>query len=59
MLAIGLGSIPSIAKLIEFLLTSIVSGINFDILKFLLKERSEHMAKVLVLMGLGICDDMA
>lgn len=38
MLATGLGSIPSVATLLEFLSETIVSGLIYDVLKFSAKK---------------------
>lgn len=58
MLATGLGSIPSVATLLEFLSETIVSGLIYDVLKFSAKKGSDFMKKEILLLGLGVCGDM-
>lgn len=59
MLATGLGSNPSVATLMSFFISSIISGVIYDLfvdfLQFL--ERNEFMKNVL-LIGLGCCGDI-
>ena len=54
----GLGSIPSVATLLEFLSETIVSGLIYDVLKFSAKKGSDFMKKEILLLGLGVCGDM-
>lgn len=59
-LATGLGSIPSVTTVLEFLSESIVSGLFFDTFKLVIMKGSDYMKKdfLLLLLGLGVCGDM-
>ena len=57
-LAIGFGSIPDIATILGILLSSMISGIVYDIEKCIYKKGIDIMKKEILLVGLGICGDM-
>ena len=57
-LAIGSGSIPDIATILGILLSSMISGIVYDIEKCIYKKGIDIMKKEILLVGLGICGDM-
>ena len=57
-LAIGSGSNPDIATILGILLSSMISGIVYDIEKCIYKKGIDIMKKEILLLGLGICGDM-
>jgi len=57
-LATGLGSIPSITNIMEFLSNSIVSGFVYDVMNFVIMKGSDCMKKEIMFLGLGVCGDM-
>ncbi len=52
------GSIPDIATILGILLSSMISGIVYDIEKCIYKKGIDIMKKEILLVGLGICGDM-
>ena len=57
-LAIDPGSNPDIANILGILLSSMVSGMIYDIEKGIYKKGIDIMKKEILLLGLGICGDM-
>ena len=57
-LAIDSGSNPDIANILGILLSSMISGIVYDIEKCIYKKGIDIMKKEILLLGLGICGDM-
>ena len=57
-LAIDSGSNPDIANILGILLSSMISGMIYDIEKGIYKKGIDIMKKEILLVGLGICGDM-
>lgn len=57
-LAIDSGSNPDIANILGILLSSMISGMIYDIEKCIYKKGINIMKKEILLLGLGICGDM-
>ena len=57
-LAIDSGSNPDIANILGILLSSMVSGMIYDIEKGIYKKGIDIMKKEILLLGLSICGDM-
>lgn len=54
---IGFGSIPNTIKLVEVLLECLVSGLVYDMIKYVCKKGIDSMrVQCLLLFGLGVCD---
>ena len=57
-LSIGSGSNPDIATILGILLSSMISGIVYDIEKYIYIKGINIMKKEILLICLGICGDM-
>ena len=58
LLATGLGSIPSVATIMGFLLESIVSNLVYDMFQYTIMKGSDAMKVIITVLGLGGCGDM-